>query len=102
MDMMRVIKAIRFANTVSNMRGEKDKALNIFSKVTQKLEEAHETSDVARHIINKEVCREDLHYVMRTGRRYGPGLANRVYARYMEQRALEAAVLEEEIDEPEA
>ena len=90
MDMMKIIKAIRFANTVNNIRNQKNKALATFSTVTHNLETAHEAGEVARHVVNKEVSREDLHYVIRIGKRHGPNIANRVYARYMRQRALEA------------
>lgn len=98
MDMMKVIKAIRFANTVNSIRNEKNKALSTFSQVTHNLETVHEGSEVARHVLNDEVTGDDLHYVIRIGKRHGPGLANRVYARYMRQRMLEAEA--EEIDEP--
>lgn len=102
MDMMKIVKAIRFANTVNHMRGEKNKALSTFSQVTHQLETVHEAGEVTRHVINDEVTREDLHYVLRIGKRHGPGVANRVYARYMKQRALEAQqALEEGIDESE-
>jgi hypothetical protein len=102
MDMMRLIKAIRFANTVNHMRGEKNKGLETFSRVSHQLETMHEASEVTRHVVNKEVSSEDLHYIIRIGKRHGPGVANRVYARYMKQRALEAQeALEEEVDEPE-
>ncbi len=100
MDMMKIVKAIRLANTVNQMRGQKNKGLSTFSEVTHQLETVHEAGEVTRHIINKEVGREDLHYVLHIGKRHGPGVANRVYARYMRQRALEAQALEEEIDEP--
>jgi len=103
MDMMRLIKAIRFANSVSHLRGEKSKGLSTFSKVTHHLEAAHEAGELTRHVLNKEVGSEDLQYVVRIGKRYGPNVANRVYARYMRRRALEAQeALEEEDDGPEA
>ena len=99
MDMYKVFKAIRFANTVNNIRNQKNKALATFAEVSRHIETAHEASEVTTHIIAKEVSREDFHYVVRIGKRYGPGVANRVYARYMRQRALEAeGLLEEEID----
>jgi len=101
MDMMRIIKAIRFANTVNSMAGEKNKALSTFSEVTHQLETVHEAGEVSRHVMNKEVSSDDLHYVIRIGKRHGPGVANRVYARYMRQRALEAQALEEGLDGPE-
>lgn len=101
MDMMNIIKAIRFANTVNQMNGQKNKALSTFSEVTRQLETVHEAAEVSRHVMNKEVSSEDLHYVLRIGKRHGPGVANRVYARYMRQRALEVQALEEGLDEPE-
>ncbi len=101
MDMMKIIKAIRFANTVHQMNGQKNKALSTFSEVTRRLETVHEASEVSRHVMNKEVSSEDLHYVLRIGKRHGPGVANRVYARYMRQRALEAQALDEGLDGPE-
>ncbi len=100
--MYKVFKAIRFANTVNNIRNEKNKALATFAEVSRHVETAHEAREVANHVVAKEVSREDFHYVLRIGKRYGPGVANRVYARYMRQRALETEALEEEIDEPEA
>jgi len=102
MDMMKIVKAIRFANTVNKIRNQRNKALATFSAVTHNVESAHEAGEVARHIVNKEVSRDDLHYVIRIGRRHGPSIANRVYARYMRQRALEAQEdQEEEEDGPE-
>lgn len=101
MDMLRVIKAIRFANKVNHFRKERNKALAVVSDVTYHVESAHETREVCSNIINKEVSREDLHYVVKMSKRYGPGVANRVYARYMQQRALEQNLEEEMIDEQE-
>ena len=102
MDMMKVVKAIRFANTVNHVRGEKNRALATFSKVSHHLETVHEAGEVTRHVINEEVTGEDLRYILRIGKRHGPGVANRVYARYMKQRALEAQeALEEDSDGPE-
>lgn len=98
--MLRVIKAIRFANKVNHFRKERNKALSMVSDVTYHVESVHETREVCQNIANKEVKREDLHYVVRMGKRYGPGVANRVYARYMQQRAMEQE-LEEAIDEQE-
>ena len=96
MDMFKVIKAIRFANKVNNLRQEKNKALAMLSDVTYHVETTHETREVCERIVNKEVGREDLRYVVKMGKRYGPGVANRVYARYMRQRALEMQELEED------
>lgn len=100
MDMHRVVKLIRFANTVNTIRNEKNKALSAFSEVSRHIESAHEAREVTSHIINKEVSSEDLHYVLRIGKRYGPGFANRVYLRYMERRAVEEQI-EEDTDGPE-
>lgn len=103
MDMLKVIKAIRLANKVNHIRGEKNKALSAFSQVSHQLETMHEASEVTRHVLNQEVTGEDLHYVIRIGKRHGPGVANRVYARYMRQRASEAQQTEEDdADGPEA
>ena len=89
MDMRRIVKIIRIANTVNNIRNQKNKAVSTFAEVSHHIETAHEARQVTTHIINDEVSREDLYYVLRIGKRYGPGIANRVYLRYMNQRALE-------------
>lgn len=101
MDMLKVIKVIRLANNVNHLRGEKNKALSTFSQISHQIETIHEASEVTRHIVNQEVTGDDLHYVIRIGKRHGPGVANRVYARYMRQRA-EALQAEEDEDGPEA
>lgn len=99
MDMMKIIKAIRFANTVNHIRGEKNKGLEALVRVSRQIETTHEAGEVTRHLINQEVTRDDLHYVLRIGKRHGPGVANRVYARYMRQRAIEAQQALEDVDD---
>jgi hypothetical protein len=100
MDMYKVFRALRFVNTVNHIRNEKNKAVATFSEVSHHIETAHEAREVITRIVEKEVGREDLQYVIRAGKRYGPGVANRIYARYMRQRAIEQS-LEEEADESE-
>jgi len=101
MDMHKLFQVIRYANMANGIRIEKNRALATIAEVTHHVETVHEAREVTTHVINKEVSREDFHYVVRISKRYGPKFANRVYARYMQQRAMQAqqALEEEAVDD---